>query len=285
MELQKDWRRFRACLANMGTGVIRLGRRLTLMTHPAKQRRRERRNVKQDHAHVLITGAGREGALGFALVQRYLEHGDEVIACSRKRSPELERLGEAWGDRLHVLILDVARTDSVEAGARQAAAWVPSLETVINNAVTTSPDTGKELEDANLDDIPDVVNVGAVGPLRVVKAFLPLLRETQDMGLIVNISSEAGSIGKCYRTTGLDYGMTKAALNMATVTLHNTFAREPKLNVFCVHPGWVQTKPENAAAPFRSYDQAEVLRELFETKRYDKTGPRFVTYEGKAYPW
>ena len=59
------------------------------------------------------------------------------------------------------------------------------------------------------------MDVGAVGPLRVIKAFLPLLEKSEGTALIVNISSEAGSIGACYRTDMFDYSMTKAALNMA----------------------------------------------------------------------
>ena len=40
----------------------------------------------------------------------------------------------------------------------------------------------------------------------------------RDRPLIANISSEAGSIGKCYRTNMIDYAMSKCALNMATKT-------------------------------------------------------------------
>ena len=42
--------------------------------------------------NVCITGTGREMALGFHFVLRYLEHGDHVIATVRKPSEALERL-------------------------------------------------------------------------------------------------------------------------------------------------------------------------------------------------
>ena len=35
----------------------------------------------------------------------------------------------------------------------------------------------------------------------------------------------------------------------------------------------------------KRYEHAETLRNLFETKRHDKDGPVFITYEGKPYPW
>lgn len=235
--------------------------------------------------HVLITGTGREMALGFNFVRRYLENGDVVIATIRRPSDALESLKQQYPNTLHVLTMDIGSTESVVTAAEEAALLVPHLDLIINNAVTTSPDINKQLEDFDLDTICPAFNVAAVGPLRVIKAFLPLLKKSPGTALIANISSEAGSIGKCFRTDYIDYGMAKAALNMATKTLHNKFRDDPKLNILCVHPGWVRTNEGNAKAPFGSYEQAETLRLLFERKRCDKTGPIFVTHDGEEYPW
>lgn len=235
--------------------------------------------------YVLVTGTGREMALGFNFVRRYLEQGDHVIATVRKPSEALEKLQEQYPETLHIQVMDIGSTESVNAAAAKVAEYAPCLDLIINNAVTTSPDTNKELEDFDLDTVMPALNVATVGPLRVIKAFLPLLKKTQDTALIVNISSEAGSIGACYRSTYIDYGMAKAALNMATKTLHNKFKDDPKLNIITVHPGWMRTNVGNAKAPFDPYDHAETMRLMFETKRHDKTGPIFVTYAGEEYPW
>ena len=128
-------------------------------------------------------------------------------------------------------------------------------------------------------------DVGAVGPIRVVKAFLPLPKKSEIGALIVNISSEAGSIGKCYRSYYLDYATEKAALNMLTMTLHNYFKDDPNMNILCLHPGWMRTNPCNEEAPLIPYEHAENLRQLFESRRHDKEGPVFITYTGEEYPW
>ena len=235
--------------------------------------------------HVLITGTGRPYALGFNLVKRYLEHGDSVFASIRRPSEALEELKKEHPDRLHILTMDIASTESVNAAAREAKQLTDHLDLIVNNATTASADTMKELPDFDLDLIAPAVNVGAVGPVRVLKAFLPLLRKSAVGALVVNISSEAGSIGKCYRTFYLDYGTEKAALNMLTKTLHNYFKDDPNLNILCVHPGWMRTNPGNSEAPLDPYEHAETLRLLFETRRHDKTGPIFITHTGEAYPW
>ena len=235
--------------------------------------------------YVLVTGAGREMALGFNFVRRYLEQGDTVIATVRKPSEALEKLQTQYPDTLHIQLMDIGSTASVNAAYEAVSAYAPRLDLLINNAVTTSPDINKQLEDFDLDTICPAFNVATVGPLRVTKAFLPLLRKAEDTALIVNISSEAGSIGACYRTDYIDYGMAKAALNMATKTLHNKFKGDDSINIMAVHPGWVRTNEGNAKAPFGSYEQAKTLRLLFESKRHDKEGPIFVTWEGVEYPW
>ena len=234
---------------------------------------------------VLITGTGRPYALGFNLVRRYLEHGDRVFASIRRPSEALEALRREYPDTLHILTMDIASTASVTAAAVEAGKHTPCIDLSINNATTASADTMKELPDFDLDQVAPAVDVGAVGPIRVLKAFLPLLKKSEIGALVVNISSEAGSIGRCYRTYYLDYGTEKAALNMLTMTMHNYFRDDPNLNIICLHPGWMRTNPDNHEAPLDPYEHAETLRLLFETKRHDKDGPVFITHTGEAYPW
>lgn len=235
--------------------------------------------------NVFITGTGRKQALGFNFVKRYLEQGDCVIATARKPSEALDELKKQYPDSLHIFMMDIGSTESVEKVAEEVAKIVPSIDLLINNAVTTSPDCNKEFMDANLDYIASVIDVDAVGPMRVIKALMPLLKKSNQVAMIANISSEAGSIGKCYRTNMIDYGMAKAALNMGTMLLRNAFKEEPGLNIICVHPGWMRTNEGNAKAPFDPYDSAEIMRKLFEERRNLKESDVFVTYEGEVYPW
>lgn len=235
--------------------------------------------------NVLITGTGRQQALGFNFVRRYLEQGDRVFATVRRPSAALEALKLEYEEKLSIIMMDISSTESVELAAKQVAEEVESIDLIINNAVTTSPDCGKEFMDTNIDYIASVIDVDAVGPLRVVKAFYPLLKNSNQTAMVVNISSEAGSIGACYRTNMIDYGMAKAALNMGTKLVWNTWKEEKHLNILCIHPGWVRTNEGNALAPLDPYDDAEILRLLFEERRDHKNGDLFITYEGKAYPW
>ena len=236
--------------------------------------------------NVMITGAGRAAGLGFNLVLRYLEAGDKVIASVRKPCKELDELQEKYGEQLIILTMDISDSESVNAAAGKLREKIDHLDLLINNAVAVSKDVDKGFFDADLDLIAGTVDISAVGPMRVIKAFYPLLKNSSDMALIINISSEAGSIERCFRKNLIDYGMAKAALNMATMNLYNTFKDEEDINIFCVHPGWIRTDGQaDNPAPLSSYEAAGILKDLFVSRRYDKEGHRFITNENTDYPF
>ncbi|SDA63229.1 NAD(P)-dependent dehydrogenase, short-chain alcohol dehydrogenase family [Butyrivibrio sp. INlla18] len=235
---------------------------------------------------VMVTGTGRSYALGYNLVLRYLEAGDIVIATVRKPSSDIDSLKEKYGERLIVATMDILDSESVNRAAKEVAEKVDHIDTLINNAVGVSPDCDKGFFEADLDLIPRTIDLIAVGTMRVIKAFYPLLTKAEGTALIMNISSEAGSIEKCYRTNMIDYGMGKAALNMATMNLFNTLRDEKKVNIFAVHPGWIRTDgKEDNPAPLSSYEAAGILKDLFAERREDFTGHRFITNDGLDYPF
>lgn len=236
--------------------------------------------------NVMVTGAGKAAGLGFNLVVRYLEAGDTVVATIRKSCPELLQLKEKYGEKLITLTMDIGITSSVEGAAMALGMKLDHLDLIINNAVQVSPDCDKGFFEANLDFIPNTVNITSVGAMRVIKAFYPMLVKSPMTALIINISSEAGSIERCYRTAQIDYGMAKAALNMATMNIYNTLKDERKVNIFCVHPGWIRTDGrEDNPAPLSSYEAAGILKDLFELRREDFEGHRFITNENEDYPF
>lgn len=100
-----------------------------------------------------------------------------VFASVRRPSEALEKLRGEYPGRLHILTMDISSTVSVSQAACCAAEVTDHLDLIINNATTASADTMKELPDFDLDLIAPAVDVGAVGPIRVLKAFLPMLKK------------------------------------------------------------------------------------------------------------
>ncbi|HIV91719.1 MAG TPA: SDR family oxidoreductase [Candidatus Eisenbergiella stercoravium] len=229
---------------------------------------------------VLIAGASR--GLGFCFVRKYLEDGWRVLAGVRDES-SLKALKKEYPESLYPLTMDVADTASVRQAAKEASYITDRIELVINNAGIHAPSSFEVLENADLDECLPVYDVNAVGPLRVVKAFLPLIKKS-GQGLIVNISSESGSIGDARRNKEFDYCMSKAALNMATKLLDNYLSGEG-IRVIAVHPGWMRTDMGGQNADLDPYETSVRLTELF--AGFDRTDRNliFMDNEGRTLSW
>lgn len=227
---------------------------------------------------VFITGAGR--GVGLALAQACAARGDRVFAGVHHGTPDL-------GPGITTLPLDVADTESVEACARAVAGDAGSVDLVINNAAILGPlDRGTEgvLDYAAMARVYDT---NALGPLRVSQLFWPLLAAGRGK-LIVNISSEAGSIAGCGRDGWFGYGMSKAALNMASAQFHNAI-RPQGGRVLVVHPGWVRTYMQgklDEAAELSPEESATGILAVIDARGTEvHERPLYLQWNGEPLAW
>src|SRR5512139_560443 len=169
---------------------------------------------------VLVTGA--DAGLGSSLVKRFLQGGFAVFAGIHRSMDALNVLASEYGTLLAFIPLNVTELESVRAAARQVGEQTSTLDIVINNAGIHLKNSQGPLEQLDFSDqqLQQTMEVNAFGPLRVVQQFYPLL-EKGERKLILNISSEAGSITDCRRENQFAYCMSKAALNMQSKILHN----------------------------------------------------------------
>ncbi len=149
---------------------------------------------------------------------------------------------------------------------------VEKLDIIVNNAGIWLDRERKMLDDPNFEfeSVNKQFQVNAVGVLRIARSFMPLLL-LGDGKVMVNISSEAGSIADCYRKREYGYCMSKAAQNMATKILSNAY-KEENIKFYAIHPGWMITEQGNAGSTENQKPQqrpqatAEVLVDLAESK-------------------
>jgi len=209
---------------------------------------------------VFITGVKREMGLGNALIRKYLSEGYKVFASARDvRQEHLKLLKEKWGDALHLITMDVTKIDDVKAAVKAVSEISPKLDMLISNATAASALGNKHIDDGmDIEDSLYSYDVNALGFIRLVQQFLDMF---SDGSSAVAISSEAGSMGDCWRDDGVDYGMAKAALNFACVTLQRRLGNRG-IRVLSIHPGWVQTRP---APPKANLSPDESAAAIFET--------------------
>jgi len=231
---------------------------------------------------VLISGAGR--GLGLALAGRFLQAGFHVFAGLRRPDQDLAGLGGRFPETLTILPLDVTSMDSMRAAVEQVAARVPALDILINNAGINLEYARGVLDEVDLADthLEETMAVNVFGPLRLSQQCRPLLARGR-LRVIVNVSSEAGSIAGCGRDREFAYCMSKAALNMQTKLLHNALGPQG-FRVLSVHPGWVQSDMGGPQATVPLDESAEGIYQLALQERADAE-PIYVDYRGNALQW
>jgi len=188
----------------------------------------------------LITGANR--GIGFSTVENLLKNeANFVIATARRDSAELNALAAKHPKSLKVIQLDITSQDSVDKAVAAATPLLPNgLDYLVNNA-GQNPQSQTTFEDLDLDLFAEDLSFGVVGPLRVSRAFLPLIKKSE-LKRIVFISSVLASSQVSYVMAGQynAYSVSKAALNMLARKWGATL-KYAGVTTAAVHPGWVQT--------------------------------------------
>jgi NAD(P)-dependent dehydrogenase (short-subunit alcohol dehydrogenase family) len=229
--------------------------------------------------HVLITGAAR--GLGFSMTRQLLERGCRVAALVRTESGGLRDLQARHAERLSIHLGDVTDEASLRKLFDDLTPRLAHLDIIINNAVIYLDGSRPTLENADLSICARTFEVNSVGPLRVVQQGLPLIRKGKRK-LIVNVSSEAGSIGDCWRKAEYAYCMSKSALNMGSKLLQNYLEPEG-IKVLVLHPGWFNSSGQGPAPISAEEACVKVLETIL--KPHAVGEPQYVDPSGNALPW
>lgn len=226
---------------------------------------------------VLITGASK--GLGFYLVKNFLKEGYFVIATYRKDKNFLKEIESE--NNLYLVEMDVSNELSVKNALSKTKEITDRLDILINNAAVYLE--GKKptpvLEEIEINKALQTYDINALGALRVLKYFFPLLKQES---IILNISSEAGSISNCWRDREFGYCMSKAALNMLTMIVSN-YSKDKGIKVFSIHPGWMKTEMGGMEADIFPEDAAKGILKFISSVK-DKT-KNFYDYNGNPMNW
>ena len=136
---------------------------------------------------ALVTGC--DHGLGTALVQELIRRGYHVIAC--RFHPEetvIDGVARENPDQVTVRLLDIGSDQSVQGLKDSLESSIPCIDLLINCAgILGDMESGPD-DALNFSRMLDVLNVNALGTLRVTAALLPLVEKSRDK-TVLNISS------------------------------------------------------------------------------------------------
>ena len=182
---------------------------------------------------VFITGAAT--GIGMGIATKLDRLGWTVFAGVNKTAPT--ELVENTSDRLTVLRVNVADDEQVKQAAETVSQAVGDrgLKLLINNAAVADAAQGP-IETIDMEKFRFQMEVNFWGPLRVIQAFMPLLRK-YGRARIVNVTSSS-----IYLTIplGCAYPVSKHALTALTDHLRMEMAPFG-IDVTALEPGGVTT--------------------------------------------
>ncbi|XP_018863531.1 C-factor-like [Parus major] len=256
---------------------------------------------------VLVTGSNR--GIGLELVRQLAASPrppQHIFAtCRDPKGPRGKALQElaAQHSSIKLVQLDTVNLPSIQ-GAMQAVGYHlkdQGLNLLINNAGISSHTT---LHSLDSQEMLDVFATNVVGPLQVVKEFLPLLEQAAkgagkeglscSRAAVINISSKLGSIGLCLRVPEapmypvLSFRCSRAALNMLSKCQSLAY-KEHGILCVALHPGWVQTDMGSSFGhghmpPVTVDDSVQGMLKVLSSLSEKETGA-FLDWEGKVRPW
>jgi len=261
---------------------------------------------------ALVTGANR--GIGLEFVRQLLARGDRVIACCRQpgKATDLNALAGRHPGRLSVLPLDVARPESRAALLAElplALGEGARIDLLINNAGVLH--SGERFGQLRQETLEDSLRVNAIAPLLLVQALAPLLRDgvvaaggegtikslpdtplvdrtpatrgNDTRPVIINLSSQLGSIAGVTRFGAPSYAISKAAQNMASAQLAKALAPRG-IVVLSFHPGWVQTAMGGPKATDAPDKVVAGMLGVIAAATPAQSG-RFFDWQGQSLPW
>jgi NAD(P)-dependent dehydrogenase (short-subunit alcohol dehydrogenase family) len=135
----------------------------------------------------LITGVS--SGLGRLLAEKALARGDSVVGTSRSEDA-LPDLRERHPQRLRIIPLDLKDQGSVRAAVDRAFGIFGRVDILVSNAGYGLIGAGEE---ANDQQVRDIIDTNLIGSITLIQAALPHLRR-QGGGRIQQVSSEGGQI-------------------------------------------------------------------------------------------
>lgn len=179
----------------------------------------------------LITGCS--SGIGAGIAKAVLENGDNAIVTARNKDKVMDIVKD-YPDTALAVSLDVCNQDSINKAIEEAYNKFSTIDVLVNNA---GYGYRSAVEEGEIDAVETLYQTNLFGPIALIKAVLPKMRE-QKSGYILNVTSIAAArsaVGSAY------YASSKAALELLTNGLMKELA-PLGIKAMVVQPGAFRTR-------------------------------------------
>jgi NAD(P)-dependent dehydrogenase (short-subunit alcohol dehydrogenase family) len=234
---------------------------------------------------ILVTGAGR--GLGHGVVRGLAGYGAMVLGVARTE-PELLELATTVGESgglFETYVADLSQPETVGRLATKIVERHGGVDSIVNNAAVLRMTPFVALTAADFDE---TIEVNLLAPVRLIRAFLPAMRE-RGRGAIINVSSAAGirpfanETDYCaakYGLEGFSYSlaMELSPLNISVNLVSPGYAIKPTSVTAAEFAAWPAERRNDYRDPIDMADAFAYLALQF-PREGGITGKRFDAFE------
>ena len=229
---------------------------------------------------VMITGANR--GLGLEYTRQYLEQGWQVIACTRQPdAPDLKALPDELLRIYELDIVDHAAVDQLSENLKDE-----PIDMLVNNAGTSGPEgfpecaTYSGIGNMDYQIWRQILEINLLGAFKVATAFRGNLVKS-DRGVLINMTSDLGSIAQNMQGDLYSYRTSKAGLNIMTKGFANEW---PDIISIAMAPGWCRTELGGTGAEIAPADSVREQIKSIDRLTTSHSGC-FLDRFGESVPW
>ena len=242
-------------------------------------------------SEIVYFVAGASRGIGLEFVKQLVKRDGTVVFAGVRTPSSLESKFDNIPNNLTILKCDVTSDEEVANCAKVVQAKCGRLDILINNA---GIDNYVTIRQATPHQLREVLETNLIVPLRVMKAFIPLI-EKSTVKKVICISSDFGSIAMNDRKEYGPYNVSKAGLNMLVVQFKNEYA-EDGITFIPMHPGYVNLSCLEAykqvitdmtvdePANITTFQSVTGMLKVIDNITIEDSG-KYLTWEGKILPW
>jgi len=239
---------------------------------------------------VLVTGANRGLGLGFV---RYLADRGAIIIGACRNPGAAKEMDEllATAPGSFAVAMDLQSEESIRNAATEVGKRVNQLDILINNAGITSKNHPVDpVVNVDGEELMNVLRTNVLGTLTTTQAILPLMEKSATK-VVMNLSSQLGSIDKCWGIQGRYggvgcYRMSRAANNMMMRCFGGEL-REEGFVFISMSPGHVNTDMGSTGGrkpPLEVPESINGMLQVIEKLTRADNG-KFLQWDGSELPW
>ena len=231
-------------------------------------------NPNYSGKNIFITGAN--SGIGLELTRKFLGLNNKVFATYRNNSENLDKIKN---ENLFLIKCDLKKLTDIENISKEISGLPINL--LVNSAGVFGPGEQK-LETLDFNDFQDTMMVNSFSGLKITQLILNEAKKNT-LRMIVNISSDAGSMAKNNEGNAYIYRTSKSALNSITKNMSVDLFNKYKITVFAIDPGNVKSGM-NPKGMIETDVCANLIINLI-TSYGKKLNGKFVDLLNKEIPW